>query len=256
MNCSSTRNIPTWAIWATLSLRRYLTTDVNQWIASNKWCLYLSPHSPHLSVMWLYLQYPAQLVVYGRPDNSAQLWPADDCLHTTIDRGNGEIIDNIIQQPTTPTYQFIKYCSDVLLWPARAHLNICYDQKKARQTSFWGMSTNQNYRHQILSLYTTSFHCYQYQKWEFIKCNWKNVEFYTFYTRSILHIHIHYISLLHFYGHLLERFHNWNLVVDGDQICIIQGSPVCSFMPGHPLRIPDLIWVVCWKWKNGLYYDV
>ena len=79
---------------------------------------------------------PAQLVVYGRPDNSAQLWPADDCLHTTIDRGNGEIIDNIIQQPTTPTYQFIKYCSDVLLWPARAHLNICYDQKKARQTAF------------------------------------------------------------------------------------------------------------------------
>ena len=61
------------------------------------------------TVMWLYLQYPAQLVVYGRPDNSAQLWPADDCLHTTIDRGNGEIIDNIIQQPATPTYQFIKY---------------------------------------------------------------------------------------------------------------------------------------------------
>ena len=48
-------------------------------------------------------------MVYGRPDNSAQLWPADDCLHTTIDRGNGEIIDNIIQQPATPTYQFIKY---------------------------------------------------------------------------------------------------------------------------------------------------
>ena len=65
------------------------------------------------TVMWLYLQYPAQLVVYGRPDNSAQLWPADDCLHTTIDRGNGEIIDNIIQQPATPTYQFIKYYSGV-----------------------------------------------------------------------------------------------------------------------------------------------